>query len=667
MTLLLGRRPSHSCHQYTPLPPSQENISIRLLTLLPGARGTQIQCTLEDAPGIFDSSSPASIAFTALSYVWGDPTITVPILINGYLLFITSNLCAFLHRLRSQDTAQIFWADAICINQASLSERSSQVKLMDRIYASASQVLIWLGEENESTALAFRAAKKIAVGAAVKNAEMLAEMVEADEDFSKPDVIASLEFGYEDLKIEEVAGMEEVFFERSWWNRLWIVQEAVLARDATIMCGSFNIPWGTIAAVLTASDPAKDLPPEEFEIAERGMAALRPWTRLHVIRTGELFERQGIHRVLNWTSGNYRPRGCHDPRDIVYGLLGLVNFAGKSIEIVPDYTKPITAVYTELARAVIEDRRNLSTICVPTIDISHISSFSEGRTPFSWLPPEEKIPSWVPDYYCCRYSQIVKDPDSRYRVPEVFSADKGAVLDVETALSGSDEMLKLQRIAWDTVIVCSHTPRVEGVSNVDSRAAMAQTWKSILRGKEYPTGEDMAAVFYRTLRRDIEVGLQGKDQRLSLATVEKHKKGFEAWLDCTEDSLENYRILMKRDPETGKNYRIYSLDASADAEYGFMQSLITLLIDRDKTFFLTEKGYFGIADGRAEVGDEICIVFGACVPLVLRGVGKRDRGWNEGGGTVELELVGTAYVCGIMDGEVVEAVGFDVAESFFLV
>jgi hypothetical protein len=71
---------------------------------------------------------------------------------------------------------------------------------------------------------------------------MLAAMVEADEDFSQPEVIASLEFGYGDLGAEEVMGMEEMFFECSWWNQLWIEQEAVLARDAAIMCGYFTTP-----------------------------------------------------------------------------------------------------------------------------------------------------------------------------------------------------------------------------------------------------------------------------------------------------------------------------------------------------------------------------------------------------------------------------------------
>ena len=41
------------------------------------------------------------------------------------------------------------WADAICIDQSSVLERNSQVKLMKSIYASAELVLAWLGSADE--------------------------------------------------------------------------------------------------------------------------------------------------------------------------------------------------------------------------------------------------------------------------------------------------------------------------------------------------------------------------------------------------------------------------------------------------------------------------------------------------------------------------------------
>jgi hypothetical protein len=48
---------------------------------------------------------------------------------------------------QNRDEAQThtWWIDAICINQASLPERSSQVAMMRSIYSTAFQTLIYLG------------------------------------------------------------------------------------------------------------------------------------------------------------------------------------------------------------------------------------------------------------------------------------------------------------------------------------------------------------------------------------------------------------------------------------------------------------------------------------------------------------------------------------------
>lgn len=59
--------------------------------------------------------------------------------------------------------------------------------------------------------------------------------------------------------------------------------------------------------------------------------------------------------------------------------------------------------------------------------------------------------------------------------------------------------------------------------------------------------------------------------------------------------------------------------------------------------FLSEQGYVGLAPSHAEAGDVIVIIYGAIVPFILREVG--NGGYN---------LVGEAYVHGIMDGEYIE-------------
>jgi hypothetical protein len=64
---------------------------------------------------------------------------------------------------------------------------------------------------------------------------------------------------------------------------------------------------------------------------------------------------------------------------------------------------------------------------------------------------------------------------------------------------------------------------------------------------------------------------------------------------------------------------------------------------RNRKFVTTKKGYFGMAPLMAEPTDEIFVVAGCTVPLLLRPVG------NE-----RYHLVGECYVQGIMEGEAVK-------------
>ncbi|KAK5709815.1 hypothetical protein LTR17_019429 [Elasticomyces elasticus] len=44
------------------------------------------------------------------------------------------------------------WIDAVCVNQEDLEERAEQVSIMADIYKHTVQNLIWLGEDDETTA-----------------------------------------------------------------------------------------------------------------------------------------------------------------------------------------------------------------------------------------------------------------------------------------------------------------------------------------------------------------------------------------------------------------------------------------------------------------------------------------------------------------------------------
>ena len=115
--------------------------SIRLVELLPGDVGSPLACNIVDAR---KNNEPK---YEALSYAWGEPTMshTVRELASQATLHITSNLSQALHAIRYENTPRVIWIDAICINQSDLREKGHQVALMGQIYRDAQRVVVFLG------------------------------------------------------------------------------------------------------------------------------------------------------------------------------------------------------------------------------------------------------------------------------------------------------------------------------------------------------------------------------------------------------------------------------------------------------------------------------------------------------------------------------------------
>ncbi|KAK3942808.1 heterokaryon incompatibility, partial [Diplogelasinospora grovesii] len=84
--------------------------------------------------------------YEALSYTWGDPRVTEPVLLNGQEYHATTNLRCALEYLRLPDRKRTLWVDALCINQADNDERCREVQRMGDIYSKAERLTVWLGD-----------------------------------------------------------------------------------------------------------------------------------------------------------------------------------------------------------------------------------------------------------------------------------------------------------------------------------------------------------------------------------------------------------------------------------------------------------------------------------------------------------------------------------------
>jgi len=76
----------------------------------------------------------------------GGPMPPQTITLDGIAVPVGGELARALRRMRTEDEPLRIWVDAVCIDQSNIHERNEHVKVMDRIYAGASLVRVWIGE-----------------------------------------------------------------------------------------------------------------------------------------------------------------------------------------------------------------------------------------------------------------------------------------------------------------------------------------------------------------------------------------------------------------------------------------------------------------------------------------------------------------------------------------
>ncbi|PMD45559.1 hypothetical protein L207DRAFT_508410 [Hyaloscypha variabilis F] len=130
---------------------------IRLIRITPSRdRASRVRCTL-----IHKSLDTSNHLYEALSYSWGGNILDKLIQLNGLDFRVTKNLEAALRALRKDDEDRYLWVDAICINQADVRERNREVLRMRKIYEVAHRVVVWLGQEKDTTGVAIQHLKDL--------------------------------------------------------------------------------------------------------------------------------------------------------------------------------------------------------------------------------------------------------------------------------------------------------------------------------------------------------------------------------------------------------------------------------------------------------------------------------------------------------------------------
>jgi hypothetical protein len=165
-----------------------------------------IKCELETF-SLADDDMPA---WKALSYRWGDDEPNFVIHLNDAAIPIRKNLHKIMTQMATEERRYWIFIDALCINQENEAEKPGQVQLMGELYRQADEVVTWVVYEPED------------------DQEDGAEGPTYDP-YQSPSVWR--------------AQLEDAVFQNSYWSRLWIVQEVLLAKALIVRMGATEIDW----------------------------------------------------------------------------------------------------------------------------------------------------------------------------------------------------------------------------------------------------------------------------------------------------------------------------------------------------------------------------------------------------------------------------------------
>ncbi|KAI1114153.1 heterokaryon incompatibility protein-domain-containing protein [Nemania sp. NC0429] len=454
---------------------------------------------------------------------------------------------------------------------------------------------------------------------------------------------------------------------RPWWNRIWTVQECILPKDSELLYGLIRIPWRLFLTGISnfqkhRTSCCADVPGVN-DMLNALVDTVLPCLILHRYCHDDNLKLSRISSDLDdlsHVSSLFRPesllwafqhRDATDPRDKIYGLLSLLKGHSASTGqpaktlIIPDYSPQLSfeSVFTTAVFSIIQFSASLDIICQPR---------------FVSRDPDQRLPSWVPDF-----SQPVESRGSldRYlRQHPCYDACGGRSACPSVI---EENILVLEGCLVDTIASTSST--LLYTEDEPQRSGLRE-WYTFAKDFYTATGDAYASNlvnwkprFWRTLCGDTIMTRQRvlvqEDFKPTLARISPSstppslgsahdESAYNLW--CQAQGLDELQTGRKplidetSDDDMGK-YSVGSV--------GYAIKISTA----GRKMFMSAGGHLGLGPPWCQLGglakDRIFVFPGGKTPFVLRYVGMRHL---PGLGMQPChELVGDCYFDGFMDGE----------------
>jgi hypothetical protein len=269
---------------------------------------------------------------------------------------------------------------------------------MRKIYQKAKTVLIWIGPDSDD----YQA--KVAVESIVTVSEFLCQKL----GISSSD-LGSVDNLYQEImaKARDVLPVPNEcdfnteamwkslvwFYKHSYFTRVWAIQEVNANKERLLHCGHEKVLWDRVSLV------ACYITMETAFSKAFGFSDAYCWWAATV--TTDLVQPRNWLLML-YLASNF---SSLDPRDVIYGLRGMMKIDKGGELLKPDYSKSVAEVYRDSVEAALVNFENTDALLyvkgtenpswVPRWDIPMLfrNPFRFGK-PLPWRPAGDTHPTW---------------------------------------------------------------------------------------------------------------------------------------------------------------------------------------------------------------------------------------------------------------------------------
>ena len=558
---------------------------LRLFILFPGKRSDPICGTLSTASSVKEAGN-----FRTLSYEWGNKKSTRLIFTGSGVLRVWEALYNTIIALRDEENATVFWIDALCINQEDDQEKIHQIQMLPQIFQQASRTVAFIASDGQSddaieTLLQIRAK----LDGSENWPQKLKRIPESWSGESKP------------RPDDPIWQSIKQFFDRTWFRRAWIVQEAVAAPTVTVVCGKWIVDWEDLHSAMEVVRQEPHLP--------KDIAA--SWMPFSVLTRLREWEARNCRSNLLMLLDTFHYLDSTLKRDHLFALLGLAH-DGNEKEFTPQYgSTDFSTIACRYGQVFVRQGYGIHLLR---------QAGTAGRSE----PEQRRFPSWLPDFTKKPKNRLLDLHDRGLN----YNASKGVKEEISYQ---PGNILEVNGYLVDEIDQVSKQANGQGPKQWVKYFAEIDDMLKAAYGKTQPEHNHQLKVQVPIAGARLVGGVGIEESYAAFAQGLKKAK----YKSARRIQQQSARTSLMDPTDVTHNGVTTNRDKGKQYE-----SLLKKDIEGWR-FFVTKRKQCGIAPNGVKIGDRVVLIGGGDVPFILRKI--PDLGKHN--------LIAGCYVYGMMNGE----------------